>query len=181
MLDELKAQLNGYALRKIARPDFRQVFEVYDANQDFFILTDGKPTTMETSINDTEAVPPGCDISQKIYLGIWMDNKPIAVLDMITGYPTPSHIYIGLLLVHSDFHGKRIGSEILDAILRASKVADYEAVQLGVIDSNTKGIKFWHSHGFETIRIAGNVVVMEKQIKSTQRNHHMDNIEKEAT
>jgi len=164
MLDKFKMQLTGYELRKIERPDFGQVFDVYSSNQDFFLLTDGKPTTIETSINDTEAVPPGCDINQKLYIGMWKGDKPIAVLDLIIGYPTPTHIYIGLLLIHGDFHGKKIGSEILRAILYASKIAGYEAIQLGVIDSNTKGIKFWHSHGFEIIRTAGNVVVMERPI-----------------
>ena len=161
MINEIRKQLPGYEITPISRQNFAQAFEVYESNQDFFILTQGKKATIETSINDITAIPPNCDISQKVYVSIWDDSQVIGVLDVITGFPKPNHIWIGLLLIHGKLHGKSIGSEVVSALLKAAKTAGYEDAPLGVIENNKKGIAFWQKHGFKETRTSGNIVVME--------------------
>ena len=164
MLSELKKQLCEYEVRAITMQNFEQVFEVYGTNQDFFLLVRGEKATMENSIYDIDAIPPNCVIEQKIYISIWEDGKVIAVLDLIEGYPEQTSCWIGLLLVHGDSQGKKIGSKIVHAILNAAKASGYQSVQLGVIENNVKGIDFWQKHGFTTFRHSGNIVVMTKRI-----------------
>ena len=164
MLDELKNQLTEYEIRTITKLNFAQAFEVYNTNQDFFRLTEGKNATIESSISDIEAVPPNFDIEQKIYVSIWKDSKVLCVLDLLQDYPTQTCVYIGLLMIHGDFHGRKIGSTILTAVLNAARIFGHKSIQLGVIENNTSGISFWLSHGFDKIKTAKNIVVMGKKI-----------------
>jgi len=164
MLEEIKKHLAGYEIEPITKLNFTQVFEVYDTNQDFFQLVQGKRATIEISTHDINALPPNCDIGQKIYVGIWKDGQVAAVLDVIERFPEPTSFWIGLLLVHGEMHGRQIGSTIVDAVLNAAKISGYKTAQLGVIEHSVKGIAFWHSHGFVTSRQSGNIVVMAKCI-----------------
>ena len=164
MLDEIRKQLDEYEVIVITEQNFEQVFEVYNTNQDFFLLTQGKEATIESSRNDMMAVPPNCNIHQKIYVSIWKNGDVVGVLDLITGYPERTCFWIGLLLVHGSLHGKRVGSRFVDAVLDAAREAGYKSAQLGVIERNTKAINFWQKHGFDVLRHSGDIVVMARGI-----------------
>jgi len=164
MIDEIKKQLFDYETVTITKQNFGQIFEIYDTNQDFFLLTNGKNANIESSMNDIDATPPCFEIEQKIYISIWEKSNVIGVLDLLTGYPEQTCIWIGLLLIHGKMHGKKIGGKIVTAILNASKTAGYRGVQLGVIENNVKAMAFWQKHGFVKIGHKENIVVMEKRI-----------------
>jgi len=164
MIDDLKKQLPGYEIITITRQNFGQIFEVYDTNPAFFLLTSGKNATIESCIDDVDSIPPGFDINQKAFLSIWSEGKAIGVLDLLKGYPDQTCIWIGLLLISGKLQGNKIGSKIVTAILNASKIANYKSVQLGVIESNARGMAFWQKNGFEKIRTKENIIVMEKHI-----------------
>jgi len=164
MLDEIKKRLQGYEITPITTQNFAQAFEVYESNQAFFQLTQGAHATMESSIGDITAIPPNCTIAQKIYVGIWEYGKIIGILDLIEKFPDENTLWIGLLLVHSNMHGKKIGSEIVNAVLDAAKSAGCKSAQLGVIENNCKAIAFWQRHGFETCRKSDNILVMARDL-----------------
>jgi ribosomal protein S18 acetylase RimI-like enzyme len=166
MIDELVKQLTGYEIKIITKQNFEMVFEIYDSNQDFFLLTQGKIATIESSIDDVVSTPPDFDLKQKIYIGIWENGKVIGVLDLLKGYPKQAYIWIGLLLIHGKLHNKKIGSKIVDAVIEASKIAEYEFIQLGVIENNVVGLEFWQKHGFSKVRVKDSIVVMEKRISN---------------
>lgn len=113
---------------------------------------------------DIDEIPPNCVIEQKIYISIWENGKVIGVLDLIEGFPEQTSCWIGLLLVHGDLQGKKIGSNIVHAILNAANASGYKSIQLGVIENNVKGIDFWQKHGFTIFRHSGSIVVMKKCI-----------------
>jgi len=173
MIDEIRRLLNEYEIITITKSNFDQIMEVYNTNQEFFLLTEGKEVKAEDCIKDKEAVPPDFDIKKKIYISIWKNGKIVGILDLLIGYPTQYCVWIGLLLIHGELHGKKIGSMIVTAVLEATKAIGYKSVQLGVIENNVAGISFWHKHGFEDIRKSKieqdniktlKIVVMEKQI-----------------
>jgi len=164
VLNELRNQLIEYEILTITKQNFQQVFEVYESNHEFFLLTQGKKATIEQSICDIDALPPNCDIDQKIYISIWEDGRAVGVLDLIMNYPEQSGLWIGLLLISSNLHGRKIGSRLVSAVLSAAKDVGHDFAQLGVIESNTKGISFWQKQGFEASRRNGNIVVMTRRI-----------------
>jgi len=164
MLEEIQKRLSDYKIISIKKDNFEQAFEVYDTNQNFFLLTQGSKATMESSVNDIDALPPNCDMEQKIYVCICEQDKIIAVMDLIMEFPEKSVFWIGLLLIHGDMQGKKIGSKIVTAVLDAAKSAGYRTAQLGVIENNVMAIKFWQRHGFERFGQSDNIVVMARQI-----------------
>jgi len=162
--NELKNNLIDFEILAVTNQNFNQIFEVYETNQDFFMLTNGRKTTIESSINDINALPPNCNIEQKIYVSVWEKDTIVGVLDLIEQYPEKSCFWIGLLLVHGNLHGKKIGSRIVHAIITAAKAAGYKSAQLGVIENNINGINFWYKHGFEIFKQSENTIVMRRQI-----------------
>ena len=164
LLNEIKNQLIDYEIITITSQNFEQIFEVYDTNQDFFLLTQGKKATIESSISDIDALPPNCKINQKIYIGISKDGMAVGVLDLIEAYPEQTSFWIGLLLINASLHGKKIGSRLVEAIFAAAKVAGYKFAQLGVVENNIKGINFWQKHGFNILKHSGDIVIMERPV-----------------
>ncbi|MDL2293666.1 GNAT family N-acetyltransferase, partial [Ruminococcaceae bacterium OttesenSCG-928-D13] len=108
--------------------------------------------------------PPNTDISQKNYISIWMEDKAIGVLDLIEGYPEKTSVWISLLLVHGSLHSKKIGGSIVNAVLTSAKKVGYRSIQLGVNESNVRGLAFWERYGFNVFRQNQSVVIMAKRI-----------------
>ncbi len=173
MLDDLKKHLNEYEVKTITTANCENIMDIIDTNQSYFILTDDVPADINNCKEMTVAVPPSLSLKDKYFISFWKNNQAIAVLDFYTGFPNKNCIWIGLLLVHGNLHGKYIGSKIVEAILNTSQFLGYEAVQLGVVDNNLSALKFWEKIGFSKVRESKvnregkpdwNIIVMEKRI-----------------
>ena len=164
MLNALKTHLPTYQITSITTQNFPQAYEIYQSNQAFFQLVQGADTTPEKSIQDITALPPHCTPDQKLYIRISQNSQPLAVLDIIEKFPTPDCFWIGLLLVHRQHQGSNIGSQITQAILSAAKTAGYKKAQLGVVDSNKKGVHFWQKLGFIKTGQSDDVIIMARDI-----------------
>jgi len=140
--------LNGYETRPITKANCKQVIDVYNSNQDFFILTEGKPATLSGCIANIDAMPPGFNPENKFCIGIWENETCIAVLDFLVGYPNLEHLYIGLLLVHSNLHGKGIGKKIIEYVLATAKHEGLKTARVAVCTANSKALSFWSKLGF---------------------------------
>jgi len=151
MLAELRHILSVYEIVPITEDNYNDVLEVYETNQDFFLLTEGKRAELSDILSGITAVPEGFNLSDKHFVGIWRDGSIVAVLDLLVGFPDPNCVLIGLLLVHGGLKGRGIGTEIAKSILRASESICRNEVRLGVIDKNTRGIDFWTKMGFEQV------------------------------
>jgi len=149
IISTLKSGLSGYDIIPITRQGCEQVMEVFESNQDFFLLTEGKPATLSGCQANVDAIPPGFDIQNKLYIGFWTNNRCIAVLDILIGYPSPDCIYIGLFLIHGEMQGTGLGRKIIEALIAASKNAGLNSAKLAVVENNKKAIAFWKRLGFE--------------------------------
>jgi len=137
---------DDFDIRPVTIATCEQVMGVYDSNHDFFMLTEGKPATLPSCKANITAMPPGFDPKNKFCLGLWKDEKCIAVLDYLVGYPSPDCLYIGLLLVHGEWHGLGIGHKIFIWLLKEYK--HLKIVKVAVCAANLKGVQFWHKCGF---------------------------------
>jgi len=145
----LKSNLPEYSIIPITKQSCEQVMGVFDSNQNFFLLTEGVPATLSGCQANVNATPPGFDIQSKLYIGFWINNRCIAVLDMLIGYPSPDCIYIGLFLVHGELQGTGLGHKIIDVLITASKDTGFNNAKLAVIENNKKAVTFWEKLGFE--------------------------------
>jgi len=135
-----------FVIRRITIETCEQVMDVYDSNRDFFILTEGNPATLSGCIANVTAMPPGLDPKNKFCLSFWKDEKCIAVLDYLVGYPNSDCLYIGLLLVHGELRGLGIGHKIVVWLLEEYK--NLATVKVAVCIANLNGVKFWQKCGF---------------------------------
>ena len=170
MLHQLTARLGGYGFEPITDCNYELYFEVYAANQAFFLLTAGKEASPESISDAISQTPPGFELKNKYFLGVRKNGAAVGVLDFLIGYPEKNCLWIGLLIIHGEMQGKQAGSEIVHALLNAAKAEGLETAQLGVIENNTRGMTFWQKFGFQEIRQtpAGEnglkTIVMEKRL-----------------
>ncbi len=173
MLDELKKHLSDYEIKTLTTTNCENIMDIIVTNQSYFILTDDAPADINNCKEMAVALPPNLSLKDKYFIGFWKNSQAVAALDFYTGFPNKSCIWIGLLLVHGNLHGKSIGSQIVKAILNASQFLGYEAVQLGVVDNNLNALSFWEKLGFGKVRESKvkregkpdwNIIVMEKRI-----------------
>jgi len=148
MLSELQQILTGYEIHPITKDNYLDVWSIYETNQDFFMLTEGKEATPTGIIESIIAIPDGFSIENKYFISLWKDNNPIAVLDFLVGYPNSDCVWVGLLLVHGSLKGKSIGIEIMNAVIATTQTVGMKDIMLGVIATNTRGIDFWRKLGF---------------------------------
>jgi len=175
MIDEIRRILSEYETNTITKANYDQVMKVYKTNQEYFLLTEGKVADIEDCLATINEVPPSFDPKDKFFVGFWKDGNCVGVLDFLVEYPDQSCIWIGLLLIDGKLHRKQIGSKIVNAVLEASKIKGYASVQLGVVDTNIRGLKFWGKQGFEKTRASRverknkpdwNVIVMEERVSN---------------
>lgn len=51
--------------------------------------------------------------------------------------------------IKKDFRNQGVGHCLMDALISLAKTADYEQIELNVIEDNTLGVSLYKSHGFE--------------------------------
>ncbi|MCL2704512.1 MAG: GNAT family N-acetyltransferase [Defluviitaleaceae bacterium] len=164
MLDELRHCLNAYEVIPITECNYKDAAEVFETNKDFFLLTEGKESSLAGILGSVTAVPKGFCLKDKYFTGIWKNGSIIAVLDFLKGFPDKDCVWIGLLLVRGGLKGQSIGTEIAQAVLRASKNTNHKQIKLGVIDNNAKGIDFWVKMGFAQADAQSNILIFMREI-----------------
>ena len=154
----------AYQLCPITLDNYQDVMPIYHSNQAFFMAVDGTPGTLEGCRSNIAAVPPNFPLSQKQYFGLWQNSHPIAMVDILQGYPSANVLYIGLLLVHGDYHGQGIGQSIVENLLAFAKDNGITEAQLGVIKSNYQAIAFWEKCGFKQTGATADAITMSRKV-----------------
>ena len=113
----------------------------------------------QSIIDDMNALPPNKQISDKYYMGIYMNHQLVAILDYIYEYPNNKTNWIGFFMVDHAFKRKHIGKQIIEHIIKQSN----HHLQLGVYENNLEAIKFWEALGFKRIKQKANILIYEYQ------------------
>gem|GEM_PF-680121 len=161
----------------ITESNYETVFDVYDTNQSYFLLTEGKPITLSGVLQSILSVPKGVSPNNKYCLGLQKkqsatadviksttadantithetansEPKMIAYLEFYTSLPSPECIWLSLLLVHVKHQGKSIGGEIVKALIKAARATRHKEIRLGIVANHLKGVSFWKKMGFVEI------------------------------
>lgn len=80
-----------------------------------------------------------------------LHNQPVGLLELYKGYPDASTLWIGLLIIDSEYRRHHYGTQVIEALKRYSRELDCEALGIGVSLKNWRGLRFWHSVGFREI------------------------------
>ena len=96
-----KCFLKKYAVRKLQKKDIPFILELCSKNTLYYEYC--PPFVSYESIEeDMNAIPPNVVIERKYYVGFYDENKLLAVLDLIVGYPTTSIASECVLLAERD-------------------------------------------------------------------------------
>lgn len=119
------------------------VVEILNSNTHYNILENGVPLrTIEEAKNeflnqDTE--------SYLIFLG----NKYIGIIDFLKNNPNDNCPWIGLLMIHGEYHSKGYGKMAYNLFEEKLKLQNCNKVRIGILQENKTAKKFWTSLGFK--------------------------------
>ena len=138
------------------------VLKIYQKNRAYFSSCGTEEITREVVENDLESLPPGVGSEKKQFSLFIEQAVPIAVVDLIKGFPDDESFYLGLLLVDGEKHGQGYGSIIYASIEEEMKADGCKRGQLGVLEKNTKSILFWEKMGYRNKKKVSSSVGQEK-------------------
>lgn len=107
--------------------------------------------TRKSIESDMMALPNNIDIKDKYYVGYFKNEKLIAVLDLIDGYPKKDIVFIGFLMIDISIQKNGVGSAIVNELIDYLTTLKYKEVRLGWINGNLQAEHFWIKNGFCSI------------------------------
>ena len=166
MLDITKFS-SRYTVHLMGEQDADAILALCLQNTQFYRYC-GKQPSRELILHDLRVTPPGIDASAKYYVGFYDGAAPIAVMDLIDGYPEGASCFIGFFMMDRRLQGRQIGSGIIRELCRYLKEAGYASVLLAIDKGNPQSTHFWTKNGFRILREAeqdgGVLLVAEKTL-----------------
>lgn len=117
---------------------------IVNSNPSYNVLENGRPSRTRQEVSSEFL-----NTSTESYL-IKYDDKYIGVIDFLKNNPKDNYPWIGLLMIHQDYHSKGYGKKVYLAF--EEKIINQNPgnrVRLGVLKNNKKAIKFWECLGFK--------------------------------
>ncbi len=157
-----------YAVRTIREEDTADVYKFCKSN----ILFYESLRNSHASENLTEfmtKLPENKKEKGRHCVGFYDENKLIAVMELILGYPENSDALIGWFMVDGSLQCQGIGSRIFADVRAALKGYGFEHISLKCVQENAQAMTFWQEQGFAVNgqpenKGEYNVVMLEKDI-----------------
>lgn len=163
---EIQHLSNQYSIRALLPTDAELVYEVLKKNSVFYKYHPPM-VTVESILEDMEALPPGKEYEDKHYIGFFSNDILVAVMDLIEHYPHKGTALLGFFAMNPVLQGKGIGTAIISGSLGYLAQQGFEKVRLGIDKGNPQSKAFWLKNGFtftgEEYESNGSaILVMEK-------------------
>lgn len=170
---------NQYTVRDLLPADAEMV---YDALKNNTIFYEYHPpmVTVESIIEDMEALPPNKGYEDKHYIGFFQNATLVAVMDLIENYPHPGTALIGFFAMNTKFQRNGIGTAIISDCVDYLAQLGFEKVRLGIDKGNPQSKAFWSKNGFELTGeefpndFSSNFMMERKPLISPSMNHLPD-------
>ena len=141
-----------FILKTITEDLLKNVLKIYNTNEEYFkISMNGKPS-IESIIEDKNDIPPGSNLQDKNYKLISINGQDIGIIDYIMSYPDEDSVYIGLFMIHGDFHRQGYGRAFIEEFIANMREKGYRRLRLGVLKQNKNGFEFWTRMGFKVVK-----------------------------
>ncbi|WP_127849933.1 GNAT family N-acetyltransferase [Lacticaseibacillus hulanensis] len=123
---------------------------IYEANAAYYQKIGEPRPTIQTVLDDAKELPPATPARAKHFWLVKQAGKPVAVLDLIEGYPDQTTLYIGQLEVATPRQGH--GRAIIDQLKEQIGSHGYKRMELAAVHANKDAAKFWLALGFQLLR-----------------------------
>lgn len=144
---DIQALATEYDVRRIKEEDIADVYKLCASNKKYYEYMGGIPTA-DSLTEVISNLPDGVEEHNKFFVGFYDNDKLIAVLDLIAGYPEKDDAFIGWFMVEGNLQGQGIGSRIFADVRAAMKGQGYDYLSLGCVKENKEAIAFWEAQGF---------------------------------
>ena len=157
-----------YTVRNLLPADAQMIYEALKNNTIFYEYHPPM-VTVESILEDMEALPPNKGYEDKHYIGFFLDDVLVAVMDLIENYPHHGTALIGFFAMNAKFQGRGIGTAIISDCVDYLAQLGFEKVQLGIDKGNPQSKAFWTKNGFELtgeefLNDFSSVFMMERKI-----------------
>ena len=115
------------------------VLEIINSNCQYNILVNGR------SIK--EARSEFLNQTTESYL-IMLDNKYVGVIDFLKSNPNDNCSWIGLLIIHGNYHSMGYGKKAYLSFEEKLKQRHLANVRIGILKENIDAKRYWKSLGF---------------------------------
>lgn len=149
-------------MRDVTEDLLKDVLEIYRTNEEYFIISSNEKPSVQTIMDDKSEIPPNSKLEKKNYKLILKDDRSIGIIDYVIDYPDEQTIYIGLLLIHGEFHRQGYGREFIEQFISSMKKDGYLKIRLGVLKQNHKAFEFWTKMGFNLVKEVRSTIKPEK-------------------
>ena len=136
-----------YTVRDLHPEDAVMIFELLKHNTIFYQYHPPM-VTVESILEDMEALPPNMDYEDKHYIGFFQNNTLVAVMDLIENYPSLGTAWIGFFAMNIKLQGNGIGTAIISDIMNYLTQLGFEKARLGIDNGNPQSKAFWTKNGF---------------------------------
>lgn len=136
-----------YTVRNLVPADAELVYEALKNNSIFYEYHPPM-VTVESIIEDMEALPPNKEFKDKHYIGFFQNDILIAVMDLIEHYPQYGTALLGFFAMNSNLQGQGIGTAIISDSVTYLPQLGFEKVRLGIDKGNFQSKAFWLKNGF---------------------------------
>ena len=159
---------NRYIIRDLLPQDAKMIYEVLKANTIFYQFHPPM-VTVESILEDMEALPPNKGYEDKHYIGFFDEGTLVAVMDLIEHYPKPGTALLGFFAMNANLQGQGIGTEIISDSVAYLAQAGFKKIRLGIDKGNPQSKAFWLKNGFtftgEAYESDGStILVMERKL-----------------
>ena len=144
---------NHTAQRLHLEQDAAALQALLEACADFNLLIEGEPPGPDAAQVLFSETPPGRSADDKYVIGLYDGARSLfGVVDVVRDYPAGGEWFIGLLLIHPAQRGQGTGAEIVRALEAWAIRSGARCLELGVVEANTPGGRFWEQVGFVQVR-----------------------------
>ena len=144
---EIQHLSNQYSVRALLSTDVAMVYEVLKNNTIFYEYHPPM-VTVESILEDMEALPPNKGYEDKHYIGFFQDDILVAVMDLIEHYPQNETALLGFFAMNSTLQSQGIGTAIISDCVAYLARLGFEKVRLGIDKGNPQSKAFWLKNGF---------------------------------
>jgi RimJ/RimL family protein N-acetyltransferase len=144
---DIKLLSSKYKIRVLNKEDVSIIYSLLSENTEFFRHCPPF-VTYDSIISDMHALPPKKTMDDKYYIGYFLEDELVAVMDLIDNCPKKDSVFIGFFMVKKSLHRNGVGKSIINELIRYLNSMNYKEVRLGCIESNIVAYKFWSNLGF---------------------------------
>ncbi|MGX8833649.1 GNAT family N-acetyltransferase [Amedibacillus sp. YH-ame6] len=164
----VKALSTRFTVRKLSKDDISTVLILCKGNPLYYQFC--PPAVSVDSIkSDMIALPPNKTIDDKYFIGFYLEDELIAVMDLISKWPNDETAFIGFFMMNTNSQGSGIGTRIISECVQYLKSIQFRYIKLGYVKENYQAKSFWQKNGFkptgkETQQENYTVVAMEREL-----------------